>query len=166
MIVGAEEGTRTPTPLRVRGPEPRASANSATSARLCVQRGLLSKAAILSLANAGTGVKSSAICVNRGFAPRYPQRALPCANLDLNQFGVEHDLGVVGEQLGDGAAGLGVGGGFVEDFLGGAGNAGGCRQRNPGDGEARIGLGEGDGCVGFNPGGGQARAAQLRAQCH
>jgi hypothetical protein len=29
---GAEEGTRTPTPLRVRGPEPRASANSATSA--------------------------------------------------------------------------------------------------------------------------------------
>jgi hypothetical protein len=31
---GAEEGTRTPTPLRVRGPEPRASANSATSARV------------------------------------------------------------------------------------------------------------------------------------
>ena len=30
---GAEEGTRTPTPLRVRGPEPRASANSATSAQ-------------------------------------------------------------------------------------------------------------------------------------
>jgi hypothetical protein len=32
-IVGAEEGTRTPTPLRVHGPEPCASANSATSAR-------------------------------------------------------------------------------------------------------------------------------------
>ena len=30
---GAEEGTRTPTPLRVHGPEPCASANSATSAR-------------------------------------------------------------------------------------------------------------------------------------
>ncbi len=30
--VGAEEGTRTPTPLRVHGPEPCASANSATSA--------------------------------------------------------------------------------------------------------------------------------------
>jgi hypothetical protein len=29
---GAIEGTRTPTPLRVRGPEPRASANSATMA--------------------------------------------------------------------------------------------------------------------------------------
>ena len=29
---GAEEGTRTPTPLRVHGPEPCASANSATSA--------------------------------------------------------------------------------------------------------------------------------------
>ena len=32
-IDGAEEGTRTPTPLRVHGPEPCASANSATSAR-------------------------------------------------------------------------------------------------------------------------------------
>src|SRR5438876_5657259 len=34
---GAEEGTRTPTPLRAHGPEPCASANSATSAnlRLC-----------------------------------------------------------------------------------------------------------------------------------
>src|SRR5438552_351088 len=32
-IGGAEEGTRTPTPLRVHGPEPCASANSATSAR-------------------------------------------------------------------------------------------------------------------------------------
>src|SRR5437588_12833575 len=31
-INGAEEGTRTPTPLRVHGPEPCASANSATSA--------------------------------------------------------------------------------------------------------------------------------------
>ena len=34
---GAEEGTRTPTPLRVHGPEPCASANSATSA--CNTRG-------------------------------------------------------------------------------------------------------------------------------
>ena len=33
-LVGAEEGTRTPTPLRVHGPEPCASANSATSARV------------------------------------------------------------------------------------------------------------------------------------
>ena len=32
--IGAEEGTRTPTPLRVHGPEPCASANSATSARV------------------------------------------------------------------------------------------------------------------------------------
>src|SRR6202046_1244203 len=35
---GAEEGTRTPTPLRVRGPEPRASANSATSAQRSCER--------------------------------------------------------------------------------------------------------------------------------
>ena len=33
--LGAEEGTRTPTPLRVHGPEPCASANSATSASDC-----------------------------------------------------------------------------------------------------------------------------------
>jgi hypothetical protein len=32
FVFGAEEGTRTPTPLRVHGPEPCASANSATSA--------------------------------------------------------------------------------------------------------------------------------------
>ena len=32
LNAGAEEGTRTPTPLRVHGPEPCASANSATSA--------------------------------------------------------------------------------------------------------------------------------------
>src|SRR5271166_5251974 len=37
--LGAIEGTRTPTPLRVHGPEPCASANSATSARtLCPAR--------------------------------------------------------------------------------------------------------------------------------
>ena len=40
---GAEEGTRTPTPLRVRGPEPRASANSATSARALIQRVALNR---------------------------------------------------------------------------------------------------------------------------
>src|SRR6478735_3015710 len=34
---GAEEGTRTPTPLRVHGPEPCASANSATSALCCAR---------------------------------------------------------------------------------------------------------------------------------
>src|SRR6202035_2589069 len=32
QLLGAIEGTRTPTPLRVHGPEPCASANSATSA--------------------------------------------------------------------------------------------------------------------------------------
>src|SRR5689334_18181259 len=39
-IIGAEEGTRTPTPLRVHGPEPCASANSATSAREGCERSL------------------------------------------------------------------------------------------------------------------------------
>ena len=36
--VGAEEGTRTPTPSRVHGPEPCASANSATSAKVTRRR--------------------------------------------------------------------------------------------------------------------------------
>src|SRR5437899_6980295 len=35
---GAEEGTRTPTPLRAHGPEPCASANSATSAKVTGMR--------------------------------------------------------------------------------------------------------------------------------
>src|SRR5246500_206305 len=35
--LGAEGGTRPPTPLRVHGPEPCASANSATSARVKIQ---------------------------------------------------------------------------------------------------------------------------------
>src|SRR5689334_9180058 len=39
-IIGAEEGTRTPTPLRVHGPEPCASANSATSAKVREQCGV------------------------------------------------------------------------------------------------------------------------------
>ncbi len=55
---GAEEGTRTPTPLRVRGPEPRASANSATSARDTKPARWAGSAAILSLANVGPCVKS------------------------------------------------------------------------------------------------------------
>ncbi len=56
-MIGAEEGTRTPTPLRVRGPEPRASANSATSARETAQAGCAEQAATSSFANAATGVK-------------------------------------------------------------------------------------------------------------
>jgi hypothetical protein len=46
-ISGAEEGTRTPTPLRVHGPEPCASANSATSACRDVQLGFAERAAVL-----------------------------------------------------------------------------------------------------------------------
>src|SRR5271155_2003731 len=47
--VGAEEGTRTPTPLRVHGPEPCASANSATSARTLCPARMAGLAAILVL---------------------------------------------------------------------------------------------------------------------
>ena len=55
--IGAEEGTRTPTPLRVHGPEPCASANSATSARDIGSALIAEPATALSLANAGPCVK-------------------------------------------------------------------------------------------------------------
>src|SRR5215831_12012908 len=58
-IFGAEEGTRTPTPLRVHGPEPCASANSATSARGTCLACSARRAATLSLANAVCCVKSA-----------------------------------------------------------------------------------------------------------
>src|ERR1700733_216438 len=53
---GAEEGTRTPTPLRVHGPEPCASANSATSARKVLRRTRWT-AATASVTKASTCVK-------------------------------------------------------------------------------------------------------------
>ena len=52
---GAEEGTRTPTPLRVHGPEPCASANSATSARRDSARLLASENELRSDAGAPNG---------------------------------------------------------------------------------------------------------------
>src|SRR5579863_5962576 len=58
LVHGAEEGTRTPTPLRVHGPEPCASANSATSARETCLIGFARQAATLSLAKAAYRVKS------------------------------------------------------------------------------------------------------------
>ena len=68
---GAEEGTRTPTPLRVRGPEPRASANSATSARYTSSAVSAEPAATPSLANAEPGVKLCRhIEAGRGILPR------------------------------------------------------------------------------------------------
>ena len=45
--------------------------------------------------------------------------------LPLYQLGVEHDLGIVGEELGDGAASLGLLRGLVEGLLSGAGDSGG-----------------------------------------
>src|SRR5579883_1018759 len=56
---GAEEGTRTPTPLRVHGPEPCASANSATSAREGCPARTAGRAAIFRLL-------FCKICVNQG----------------------------------------------------------------------------------------------------
>ena len=57
--IGAEEGTRTPTPLRVHGPEPCASANSATSARYTNPAVSAGSAATLSLAKRACRVKSA-----------------------------------------------------------------------------------------------------------
>src|ERR1035441_4776455 len=110
---GAEEGTRTPTPLRVRGPEPRASANSATSARYTGQAGSARPAALSSLANA-------AVCVNLRPLKLFRDTGVvnPGARIGqcLNQLRVQRNLSVVGEELGDGAARLGVAGSLVERF--------------------------------------------------
>ena len=54
-FIGAEEGTRTPTPLRVHGPEPCASANSATSARKAASKTLAAREAF--------SVYRSSLCV-------------------------------------------------------------------------------------------------------
>src|SRR6266851_5864674 len=59
---GAEGGTRTPTPLRVHGPEPCASANSATTARCSTLRtdGRSTLTASFSLTNAAAAVNAAA----------------------------------------------------------------------------------------------------------
>src|SRR5579871_3949503 len=65
---GAEEGTRTPTPLRVHGPEPCASANSATSASglqcAVAQKGCLSGRTTLHFTDASTPVKQDSPTTN------------------------------------------------------------------------------------------------------
>ena len=82
---------------------------------------------------------------------------------ELDELGVEGDLGVVGEELGDGAASLGIAGGFVERFLGGVGHAGGGGEGDLGHGETGVGFGESDGCLCFDLGGCEAGFAELRA---
>ena len=62
----------------------------------------------------------------------------------LNEFGVESDLGVVGEQLGDGATSFRVTGRFVESFLGGPWDGGCGRESDLGDREACVGLCQSD----------------------
>src|SRR5580692_9244293 len=93
-------------------------------------------------------------------------RSLQTQNAELDQLGVEGELGVVGEELRDGAAGLGIGGGLVEDFLGGSGNACGGGEGNLCHGESTIDLGEGHSRMGLDLRGGQARSAELRAESH
>ena len=82
-MIGAEEGTRTPTPLRVRGPEPRASANSATSAR-DTDSAIAEPAASLSLANAEAGVKLRPPGQIE-FRNRLPLCELPFFNLEIEK---------------------------------------------------------------------------------
>src|ERR1039458_7903292 len=133
MRFGAEEGTRTPTPLRVRGPGARASANSATSARETAQAGRAEQAATLSLANAERGVKFRP-CIQRVAAgtlrPGLSIRSALKPTPRLHQFRVDLYLCVICKQLRDRAAGFGVGSRLVENFLGGAGNARRGGQRN------------------------------------
>src|SRR5579859_657201 len=69
-ILGAEEGTRTPTPLRVRGPEPRASANSATSARCHCSDHFAEQGSNLESRKCGNWCQIHRFRVDRGLAPR------------------------------------------------------------------------------------------------
>ena len=98
--LGAEEGTRTPTPLRVRGPEPRASANSATSARDTRSADCAGRAAILSLANAGPGVKFRRPGIERALAwglharPEHFNRLLQPAVTRFFPFGFRNPAAV------------------------------------------------------------------------
>src|SRR6185312_8258054 len=91
-IIGAEEGTRTPTPLRVHGPEPCASANSATSAMRCA-RGLPGAgdgnysfivAGLATLSNVRSAFRDCA-----GTPPRMrfpPAKLTPCFQHDIILF--------------------------------------------------------------------------------
>src|ERR1700739_4635989 len=90
--------------------------------------------------------------------------ATPALRIRSDQLGVERELSVVGEKLRDGAAGLGVGGSLVEDFLRGAGNAGSGSESDLGDGESAFDLGQGYGGVGFNLGRGTACSPELCRQ--
>ena len=78
-----------------------------------------------------------------------------------DQLCVQFDLGVVGEELRNRAAGLGVGSGLVESLLGSAGNLGGGGQRDLGDRESRVLFGQCDGRLGLDLLGCKARAANL-----
>ena len=85
--------------MRVRGPEPRASANSATSARYTGQADSARPAALSSLANAAVCVNLRPLKLLRDTGVVNPgARIGQC----LNQLRVQRNLSVVGEQLGDG----------------------------------------------------------------
>src|SRR5271155_2316151 len=81
------------------------------------------------------------------------------------EFGVEGDHRAA-EELGDGASGLGVGGGGVEGFGGGAGDLGYEVEMDLGDGEAGVGLLQRDRRSGADALGGEVGGAELSAERH
>ena len=97
-----------------------------------------------------------------------PEPSAPASAFEscLHQLGVEQNLRVVGEELGDRAAALGVGGGLGKGLLRCAGNAGRGGQRDARDSEAVADLAQRDRRAGFDLLRRVARCAQLRAQRH
>src|SRR3954463_6938919 len=77
--LGAEEGTRTPTSLRIHGPEPCASANSATSAHAtaCRRRG---QTLFISILAKGVRACQTGNLRREARLHGYPRTFLPCAN--------------------------------------------------------------------------------------
>src|ERR1035438_517204 len=66
---GAGGGTRTPTPLRVHGPEPCASANSATSARVDASQKLNSRSGSMIIVKAQLAISNSPFAVTFSSVP-------------------------------------------------------------------------------------------------
>src|SRR5580704_5530840 len=111
---GAIEGTRTPTPLRVHGPEPCASANSATMAKIL-----------------GDGPHGPS--VRKNYYSTGCRRLLPSLAFELRGHG---DIGF--EQLRYWTSALGIFRRFLERSLIRVGHPADYIQMNRGDGPARL----------------------------
>src|SRR5580658_10843413 len=128
---GAIEGTRTPTPLRVHGPEPCASANSATMAKSDSVTGRPLRRPFQ---------ERTTIIFYRGIGDcQTPQRPPLSSNPRL-AFEFRRHRNIRFERLGNGAAALGILRCLLEGSLIGVGHVADDVEMNRSDGPARIEL--------------------------